>query len=188
MRERSERTMSTNPTGHHARRDDRDALSWERTFRAPIDDVWAAITESDRLARWIGTWTGNPADGFVTFRMTAEGEDVPESRYDIRACEPPHLLKVDAVDDFGAWHLTLELTEADGVTTLTMSQVIDDVAMIENTGPGWDYYLDRLVAAETGGAAGAVDWDDYYPALRGHYVAIAETLQPGIGETLDSSE
>lgn len=179
--------MTSTPTGHHTRRDDRDSLTWERTFRAPIEDVWASITETDRLERWIGTWTGDPAEGFVTFTMTAEGEDVPASRYDIRTCEPPHLLRIDAIDDFGAWYLTLELTETGGTTTLTMSQVIDDVATIESTGPGWDYYLDRLVAAASGGDVGAVDWDTYYPAMREHYVAIAETIRPGTRETLDSS-
>ena len=33
----------------------------ERTFRAPVADVWAAVTEPDRLERWIGTWAGDPA-------------------------------------------------------------------------------------------------------------------------------
>ncbi|MFD1858432.1 SRPBCC family protein [Aeromicrobium camelliae] len=170
--------MTTTPTGRRERRDDADALVWERTFRAPVHDVWAAVTESDRFERWIGTWTGDPADGFVTFTMNAEDEDIPPSRYDIRACEPPHLLRIDAVDDFGAWYLTLELREEDGVTTLTMSQVIDDVSTIESTGPGWEYYLDRLVAAESGRDADTVEWDDYYPALRDHYVAIAAALAP----------
>ena len=44
------------PTG---RREDRDGTTYvvfERTFRAPIADVWAAVTESDRLGRWIGIW------------------------------------------------------------------------------------------------------------------------------------
>ena len=41
-----------------------------RTFAAPIEDVWAAITEPERLARWIGTWTGDPASGRVRFAMT----------------------------------------------------------------------------------------------------------------------
>ncbi|RLV57399.1 SRPBCC family protein [Aeromicrobium phragmitis] len=168
--------MTATPTGRHERRGTTDALVWERTFRAPIDDVWAAVTESERLERWIGTWTGDPADGFVTFTMNAEGEDIPPSRYEIRACEPPRLLRIDAVDDFGAWYLTLELREDAGVTTLTMSQVIDDVSTLENTGPGWEYYLDRLVAAETGADPAAVDWDDYYPAMRDHYVAIADRL------------
>src|SRR5690625_3589281 len=41
----------------------------ERRFRAPIDEVWAAMTESDRLERWIGRWEGDPATGKVTFFM-----------------------------------------------------------------------------------------------------------------------
>lgn len=174
--------MTATPTGRHERRNDTDALVWDRTFRAPIENVWAAVTESDRLARWIGTWTGDPADGYVTFTANAEGDDVPPGRFDIRACEPPRLLRVDSVDDFGAWHLTLELREEAGVTTLTLSQVIDDVAVVENTGPGWDYYLDRLVAAETGIDPATVDWDEYYPAFREHYVAITESIDPGAAQ------
>ena len=37
-------------------------------------------------------------------------------------------------------------------------------------GAGWEYYLDRLVAAETGDDVGAVDFDrDYYPAMAAHF-------------------
>lgn len=168
--------MSATPTGRHERRDTGDVVAFTRTFRAPIDDVWAAVTESDRLARWIGTWTGDPADGFVTFEMNAEEEPMAPARYDVRECVPPHRLVVHSVDDFGSWLLTLDLAEADGVTTLVLGQVIDDPAMIENTGPGWDYYLDRLVAAETGGDPDAIDFDDYYPAQREHYLAVTEAV------------
>ena len=61
------------------RRDEREA-GWvvlPRTFRMPRDEVWKAITEPERLERWIGTWSGDPAEGRVSFRMTAEGEDIP---------------------------------------------------------------------------------------------------------------
>ncbi len=68
--------MRTTPTGRRDRHGDRDYLVLERTFAAPVEDVWAAVTEPERLQRWIGTWTGDPASGQVTFRMTAEGEDV----------------------------------------------------------------------------------------------------------------
>ncbi len=179
--------MSATPTGFLTRRGDRDAVTWERTFRAPIDDVWAAVTESERLGRWIGTWTGDPKNGFVMFTMTAEGEDVPEQRFEIPECDPPRLVRVEAVDDFGAWYLVLELAEADGITTLTFSQLVDDVAAIENTGPGWEYYLDRLAVAEDGGDATTVAWDDYYPAQREHYLALAETLEPGVRERVDAA-
>ena len=61
-----------------------------RTFRADIDSVWRALTQSERMARWIGEWEGDPATGRVGFRMTAEGEDVSTEPHIIEACDPPH--------------------------------------------------------------------------------------------------
>lgn len=121
-----------------------------RRFTTPIDHVWAAITESERLARWFGTWSGDPSTGSVLVTMNAEAEPVPPARYDIRACDPPRLLSVSAVDDGGQWHLTATLTEADGGTTLVLRQEDLDPATVADTGPGWDWYLDRLVATITG--------------------------------------
>ena len=49
---------------------------------------------------------------------------------------------------------------------------------VESVGPGWEYYLDRLVAAETGGDPDAVDFArDYHPAMSGHYRPLAEQLR-----------
>ena len=171
--------MTATPTGRRGRgRDGRDTVEFTRTFRAPITDVWSAVTEPERLARWIGTWTGDPAAGHVMFEMTAEGEDVAPGRYDILACEPPQSYEVISTDDFGTWQLRVDLAEADGVTTLVLTQVVHDAAMIENTGPGWDYYLDRLVAVETGGDVAGIDFDaDYYPAQRDHYLAIQREIE-----------
>jgi uncharacterized protein YndB with AHSA1/START domain len=170
--------MTATATGRHVRRDGLDTIVFERRFTAPIRDVWAAITEPDRLVRWIGTWSGDPASGTVQFRMTAEAEDAPETPYEIRTCEPPRRLAVHSVNDYGVWDVTLELDESpDAGTTLTFSQVVHDPATIENVGPGWDYYLDRLVAAETGTDVGSIDFEaDYYPALRPYYLEITERL------------
>ena len=50
---------------------------------------------------------------------------------------------------------------------------VADATLAEGVGPGWDYYLDRLVAAETGddlaADLAAIDFDDYFPALSEHY-------------------
>ena len=73
--------------------------------------------------------------------------------------------------DGSQWQLELDLVEADGVTTLTFGQVMSDPAAASDIGPGWECYLDRLVAAETGGDVGAVDFDDYYPSQSAHYTA-----------------
>ena len=81
--------MSAQPTGRLEQRDGTRYVVLERRFRAPIEDVWAAVTERERLERWIGTYTGDPATGAVMFRMTAESEEAPEERMAIDSCVPP---------------------------------------------------------------------------------------------------
>jgi uncharacterized protein YndB with AHSA1/START domain len=162
--------MNTTPTGRIDREGDRHTLVITRTFRAPIEDVWASVTEPERLARWIGTWTGDPESGEVLFQMTAEGQEPPGDEMKIRECVPPRRLALSSRVGEEFWLLELDLEEADGVTTLTFSQPEIDPAAAENIGPGWEYYLDRLVAAMTGGDVGAIDFDrDYYPAMQEHY-------------------
>jgi uncharacterized protein YndB with AHSA1/START domain len=138
-----------------------------RRFRAPIDAVWAAMTESERLARWIGRWEGDPRTGRVDFYMTAEGEDPPAEEYRIEVCEPPHRFAGTTAVGDDRWHLRFELSEHAGVTTLLFAQaMVDDVG---DVGPGWEFYLDRLDAALAGRDVAAVQWDDYYPAMKTYY-------------------
>ena len=66
--------MSVTPTGRIDRVDDRlHPRPSPATFHAPIEDVWAAVTEPERLARWIGTWTGDPATGTRAVRDDVRG-------------------------------------------------------------------------------------------------------------------
>jgi uncharacterized protein YndB with AHSA1/START domain len=162
--------MNATPTGRIDRDGDRRTLVLERTFRASIDDVWASVTEPERLERWIGTFTGDPATGHVMFRITAEGEDAPPEDMEIRECDPPRRLAMTSQVGEDRWHLEVDLEEADGVTTVTFRQPDIDPAAAENVGPGWEYYFDRWVAAVTGGDVGAPDFErDYYPAMKAHY-------------------
>lgn len=145
--------------------DDGTTLAFTRTFASPIDDVWSSITESDRLARWFGTWTGDPSSGSVMVTMNAEAEPVEPSSYVIRACEPPHLLAVSTSDEGGVWHLRAELSESDGITTLVFSQERIDPEHVASAGVGWEWYLDRLAAAVAGDAPPSLDdfERDYLP-------------------------
>jgi uncharacterized protein YndB with AHSA1/START domain len=161
-----------NPTGRVIEQDGRHVLVQTRTFDAPIEDVWAAVTDPDRLARWIGTWTGDPESGSVLFRMLFEGEDHAGETMEIRVCEPPHRLHLTSRFGTQVWLLELDLTHADGVTTLTFSQPGITREQVGDVGPGWDYYLDRLVDAETGADPAQRDFErDYYPATAEHYTS-----------------
>ena len=167
--------MSTpTPTGRREERSGRLFLVMERRFEAPIGAVWAAITEPERLARWIGTWTGDPASGAVDFRMLYEGEGAAVEVFTIDACRPPTRLELTSTAPFDdetpvEWHLELDLAETGGITTLTFAQSVPEPSMAESVGPGWEYYLDRLVSAESDGDPAAIDFDDYYPSQSGHY-------------------
>jgi len=165
--------MSVQPTGRINREGERLVLTITREFKAPIKDVWASVTEPERLARWIGTCTGDPASGRVAFLMTAEGATEPEDM-EIRECDPPRVLRVTSHVGEERWHLDLVLEERAGVTELTFSQTDIDPVAAESVGPGWEFYLDRLVATETGGDVESIDFDrDYYPAMLEHYRAQA---------------
>jgi uncharacterized protein YndB with AHSA1/START domain len=166
---------TTQPLGRRETRHGAEHVVFTRTFAAPLTDVWAACTEPERMQRWIGTWTGDPASGEVAFRMTAEGEQVPEEVYLVEACEPPRRFVVRSRDAAAfspdgsgpklAWQHTLELDESDGVTTLTFTQVVPEgplgADLVASVGPGWDYYLDRLVAAFSEAEVSTIAFDPY---------------------------
>ncbi len=165
--------MSTPPSGHREVREGTDYVVLTRTFRASIEDVWSAVTEPQRLERWIGTWTGDPESGEVTFRMTAEGEDVEPETYRIEVCDPPRRLRTNSWTQGQEWLLDLQLSQDGGTTTLTFAQAVTDPAIVAEVGPGWEYYLDRLVAAQAGDEVGAIDFEaDYFPAMAEHYRAL----------------
>jgi uncharacterized protein YndB with AHSA1/START domain len=75
--------MKPTPTGRVVSTAQGRNLVLERTFRAPIEDVWASITEPERTARWLGHGAEDGA---------------PAAAVHIEACEPPRHLQV-AMDD-----------------------------------------------------------------------------------------
>lgn len=166
-------------SGRRQRVGDEEQVVWQRTVVAPLEDVWRTLTDPQRLETWIGTWSGDPASGRIEFRMTAEGEDAPAEPQLVEACEPPTHFRVrsDAPDPAQAWTLDVALAEDDGVTTLRFAQVVTPELPLDMIGPGWEYYLDRFVAAQTGHDIGEIDWADYEPLMT-DYTA---RLGPGPG-------
>ena len=153
--------------------DDDRTLVLTRHFPTPVADVWASVTESDRLGRWFGTWTGDPATGSVMVTMNAEGRPLPAIRYDIVTCEPPHRLAVSAVDDAGHWQLAIDLVEIASGTRLEFRQREVDPAALPSTGPGWEWYLDRLGATIAGTTPPSLSaFETTYMAMAADYAAL----------------
>ncbi|MGK8523146.1 SRPBCC family protein [Nocardia asteroides] len=167
--------MTERPTGRLFPANTGRDLVLIRTYRAPIEDVWASVTESDRTARWFGPWEGEAAPGrTIKIQMVFE-EEQPWMELRIDACEPPHRLAVSAVDDHGAWRLELALSETAGSTELRFTHHLrtdTEIAQLPQVGPGWEYYLDMLGAARA--QTDRPDFAHYYPAMREFYARLLD--------------
>ncbi|MFC4531082.1 SRPBCC family protein [Sphaerisporangium dianthi] len=163
--------MSPIPTGRLFPTGTGTDLVLSRTFRAPAEDVWASITESDRTARWFGPWEGEAAPGRTIKVQMAFEEQAPWFEMRIDACDPPRRLALSTSDASGDWRLELLLSEADGSTELRFVQHLAGEDGVGEIGPGWEYYLDLLVAARDGSPA--PDFADYYPSMKDHFEAQA---------------
>jgi len=154
--------MSPTPTGRLLGND----LVLTRTFRAPVADVWASLTDPERTARWYGPWQGDAAPGTIKVQMAHE-EGEPWMDMTIDTCEPPRHLALSTVNDNGSWHLDLVLAERAGVTELRFTQHLTGTEGVGEIGPGWEYYLDALVAAREDRPMPS--FDDYYPSMKEYF-------------------
>ena len=163
--------MKPVPTARAHRLADSIDLVLPRTFRAPIDDVWAAITEPERTARWFGPWEGDAAPGrMIRVQMLFEDEE-PWMDLRVDACEPPRRLAVSSADESGAWRMEVLLESRGTTTELRLVHHLDSADKIPEAGPGWEYYLDMLTAAFDG--TPRPDFADYHPAMTPYFTELA---------------
>ncbi|SOC51767.1 Uncharacterized conserved protein YndB, AHSA1/START domain [Blastococcus aggregatus] len=144
--------------------DGRQRLEFRRSWPDPVDDVWAALTEPERLARWIGAYEGERAVGGTgTFTMTHEDEPVGEPMR-IVECDPPRRLVVEWVQqDTDAWRVDLDLDTEGDRTVLRFVQVFGADADVTDFALGWHWYLEKF-GSVVEGAPGPGDWDTFLAA------------------------
>jgi uncharacterized protein YndB with AHSA1/START domain len=123
-----------------------------KQYPDPVEDVWAAVTESDRLGRWFGTYTGRGRPGgTVEFTVTGEvdagGEVAAPVTVTIHECDAPRRLVVDIPEDGArAWRVAVDI-EPDGAgTVLVFTQEVVEGMNVADVEAGWRWYLDRLGA------------------------------------------
>lgn len=144
---------------------------------ATADDVWASVTESERTARWYGPWKGEAGVGkTIEVQMSFE-EGQPWMSMTITACEAPKQLYLTSVGDFGSWYMEIRIKETDSGAALDLIQHKLDPAMAGDVGPGWEYYLDMLVASRS--ARPLPSFGDYYPSQTAYFKEQVESRQNG---------
>jgi uncharacterized protein YndB with AHSA1/START domain len=84
-----------------------------RSYSAPPQDVWAALTEPDRIARWFLPVSGDLRPGG---RYQLEGN----AGGTVETCDPPHALSVTWEYDNEVSWVALTLEPEDGATVLEL--------------------------------------------------------------------
>ena len=97
--------------------DGKGVVRMEDRFDTGIDDLWSALTDPGRLARWLGEFDGDlRLGGEFRARFFASGW---EGTGRVEACEPPRHLLVLTKDPDVPYELVIEATlTADGDQTI----------------------------------------------------------------------
>jgi uncharacterized protein YndB with AHSA1/START domain len=142
-------------------------LHFERRYAHPIERVWDALTQPERLVAWLGEAELDLAEGGalkITWLNTDDEGNTAVYNARITRLEPPHVLEWDG-DIHGRllWELTADGDDATVVKLTNWTPAPD--GMGPKVAAGWDIHLDHLATALDGGA---VDWehwyDEHYPA------------------------
>ncbi len=153
---------ATTPLGAVIRDGEGMRLEFVRTFPDPIVRVWAAITDPDELAKWYGTWRGDPSTGRIELR-SMEGDGTFKWT-EVVECDAPQKFAIVLPTPYGPWPVSATLSESDGVTTAVFVHRLAEPYDPSSIGPGWHYYLDRLAATLNGDTMPeAEDWPSYEP-------------------------
>lgn len=157
--------MTTDP--NPPARIDHDALSVSRTIsiEAPVDKVWAAITEPEHIARWHATAaTLSSLEPGGTGAWAFEGEGAIPIR--VEAVDPPHSITyrwgpkaAPHLDPAVSTVFTFTLENVDGGTRLTVVEtgfetLADPQAGLADNQDGWTVQLDALVTYVTASEVG----------------------------------
>lgn len=156
-------------TGRLRRRADGvPVVSYRRTFRLSPDEVWAWLSEPDRLRTWLGEWRA-AEDGRSMFRFSADDAESPEFGFRVGVIDPGRFVSLAVVDDDGLEHWDLQVRlvpsrEVPGGTDLLAEQAMTDPVMAPSVGATCEFYWDRLVLVSQGRDASRLDFDEYFLA------------------------
>jgi uncharacterized protein YndB with AHSA1/START domain len=154
--------------------DGKGVVRIEDRYNTGIDDLWSALTDPGRLARWYGQVEGDLRPG-GQFRLHVEGADI-DATGRVEACDPPQRLRVTSRETDESYlrgkgvppyDEAIEVTlTADGDQTVLVIEVrgmpLDKIAFY---GTGWQIHAEDLAAYVAGKERGDAEarWAELVP-------------------------
>lgn len=149
----------------------------EDIFNTDIDDLWSALTDPARLARWHGQVEGDLRPG-GEFRVYLEADDV-ESTGRVEACEPLRRLVVTTRETDESYRKGQGVPPFDEVTEVTLTADGDQAILVIEVqgmpldkiafyGAGWQIHAENLAAYLAGSEPGDTEarWAELVPAYQ----------------------
>ena len=147
--------------------DGKGVVRMEDRFDTDIDDLWSALTDPRRLARWIGEVEGDlRLGGEYRFCFFASGS---EGTGRVDACEPPRrLLLAMALGQPEEDVVEVTLTADDDQTVLVWEERGMPVDLLAAYGAGVQIHVEDLAAYLAGRERvdAAARWDELEPAYQ----------------------
>jgi uncharacterized protein YndB with AHSA1/START domain len=151
---------------------DRAAVRFERRYAGSPADVWAALTEPDRLRRWLAEVVDGAIEPGGEFAFRWNEDDAQTARCAVVRFDPPRTLELRW--DFAGEPpsvLRIDLSPAEGGGTLLL---LDHRQLPPTQGAGysagWHAYLSAL--ADLDSSAWDAHFAELLPAYREQYAAL----------------
>ena len=145
-------------------------LEFERILATDVDDLWSAVTERDRLGRWMAPYTGDLVLGGTWQALGDDGGVWCTGT--VTECEPPHRFVTtwQAADE----EPTVLRVEVSAVADGARLHLRHDGVQSIDYGAGWQTYLEQLDDLLGAAPSSVVDpsrvtgiaWDDRFTQLQ----------------------
>jgi uncharacterized protein YndB with AHSA1/START domain len=146
----------------------------EDRYDTDIDDLWSALTDPGRLARWYGQVEGDLRPG-GEFHLYLESDDW-DGTGRVQACEPPRRLLVTTRETDESWRKGRGAPPFDEAIEATLTPDGDQAVLVIELlgmpldkiafyGAGWQIHAENLAAYLAGRerADTGARWDDLVP-------------------------
>lgn len=155
--------------------DGKGIVRMEDRFPTDVDDLWQALTDPDRLGRWLGEFDGElRLNGDFRARFFASGWE-GSGRVDV--CEPPHhlLVRTWQTGEPDEEHVIEATLSADADNTLLILEERGmPVHLLADYGAGIQVHVEDLAAEIAGG--GRCDAETRWAQLKPAYEDLARRL------------
>jgi len=156
--------------------DGRGTVRMEDVYDTDIDDLWSALVDPSRLARWIATVTGDLHVG-GSFRASFTSGWDGSGR--VTVCDSPQRLLVtldpNGVDDVNEMTIEALLSRDGDKTRLVIEDSGFERDELAGHAAGWQTHLEDLTEYLAGRKPG--DWGTRWRELIPAYTAVAANLQ-----------